>query len=225
MECRWRKIRILVISMMVTIFLAGCGNKPLENATEEHSSLATDQTIVDEWKTIVPPPPPELKTVTIDAKTTALLILDMQTALCKNPRSIASIPKINQLLSEARKKGVVVIYSLTTAGKPADIVPELAPAIDNPIVKSSVDKFYNTDLDKIMQDRGIKTVIITGTAANGAVLHTTTGATLRGYQVIIPVEGMSANDPYAEQYTAWHMLNSPGTRNRVTLTKVNLISF
>jgi nicotinamidase-related amidase len=224
-KCHWKKIKILVIGLMLTMSLAGCTNKPPEHASEDHAAATADQTIVDEWKTIVPPPAPELKPVTVDTKTTALLILDMQTALCKNPRSIASIPKINQLLSEARGKGTFVVYSLTSTGKPSDIVPELTPVPDNPIVKSSVDKFYNTDLDKILHERGIKTVIITGTAANGAVLHTATGATLRGYQVVIPVEGMSANDPYAEQYTAWHMLNSPGTRNRVTLTKVSLINF
>jgi nicotinamidase-related amidase len=223
-KCHWRNLRILVIGLMVTMSLTGCVNKPPEHASEDRAGATAGQTIVDEWKTIVPPPPPELKPVTVDTQT-ALLILDMQTALCKSPRSIASIPEIKQLLSEARGKGRFVVYSLTSTGKSADIVPELAPAPDDPIVKSSVDKFYNTELDKILHERGIKTVIITGTAANGAVLHTATGATLRGYQVVIPVEGMSANDPYAEQYTAWHMLNSPGTRNRVTLTKVSLISF
>jgi len=225
MKSSWKKFRLLIICLMLTISLAGCANKSPEHASEDHAKATADQTIVDEWKTIVPPPAPELKAVTVDTKTTALLILDMQTALCKNPRSIASISKINQLLSDARGKGTLVVYSLTSTGKSSDIVSELAPALDDPIVQSSVDKFYNTNLDKILHERGIKAVIITGTAANGAVLHTATGATLRGYQVIIPVEGMSANDPYAEQYTAWHMLNSPGTRNRVTLTKVSLISF
>ena len=47
----------------------------------------------------------------------------------------------------------------------------------------------------------------------------------RGYNVIIPVDCMSANNPYSEQYTAWHMVNSPGTKNRAVLTKVSLISF
>ena len=225
MKRHWEKFRILVIGLMLTMSLLGCANKSPEHAAEDHAGATADQTIVDEWKVIVPPPPPELKPITVDTKTTALLILDMQTALCKNPRSIASISKINQLLSEARGKGTVVVYSLTSTGTPSDIVPELVPAPDDPIVKSSVDKFYNTDLDKILQQHKIKTVIITGTAANGAVLHTATGATLRGYQVVIPLEGMSANDPYAEQYTAWHMLNSPGTRNRVILTKISLISF
>jgi nicotinamidase-related amidase len=221
----WKKFKILIIGLMFTIILAGCANKSPEQVSEEHTETTTNQTIVDEWKTVVPPQAPELKPITVDTKTTALLILDMQTSLCKNPRSIASIPKINQLLSEARGKGMFVVYSLTSTGKPSDIVPELAPAPDDSSVKSGVDKFYKTDLGKILHERDIKTVIITGTAANGAVLHTATGAALRDYQVVIPVEGMSANDPYAEQYTAWHMLNSPGTRNHVILTKVSLISF
>jgi len=220
-----KEIKALVIGLMFTVFLTGCMNKSPENAKEEQANTKADQTIVDEWKGIVPPAPPELKPVTVDSKTTALLILDMQTALCKNPRSTASIAKITPLLNEAREKNMAVVYSLTPTGKTEDIVPELKPIPNSPIVKSSVDKFYNTNLDKILQERGIKTVIITGTAANGAVLHTATGASLRGYQVILPVEGMSSADPYAEQYTAWHMLNAPGTRNKVILTKVSLINF
>nr|WP_242977183.1 isochorismatase family protein [Clostridium botulinum] len=92
-------------------------------------------------------------------------------------------------------------------------------------MKSNVDKFYKTNLEKILQEKGIKTVVVTGYAANGAVLHTGTSSAFRGYNVIIPVDCMSANNLYAEQYTAWHMLNSPGTRNRAVLTKVDLISF
>jgi hypothetical protein len=36
---------------------------------------------------------------------------------------------------------------------------------------------------------------------------------------------MSATDVYAEQYVAYHMLNSPGTRRNATLTKADLIKF
>jgi nicotinamidase-related amidase len=184
----------------------------------------TDQTIIDEWNTIPTPPAPELKTVTVDPKTTALLVLDMETSICKNPRCIASISKINKLLSKAREMGMLVVYSLTEMGS-MDIAWQIAPLLGDPIVKSTVDKFYKTNLEKILQDKGIKTVLVTGFAANGAVLHTATSAAFRGFDVIIPVDCMSANNPYAEQYTAWHMLNSPGTRNRATLTKINLIHF
>jgi nicotinamidase-related amidase len=184
-----------------------------------------DQTIIDVWNTISTPPAPELKSVAVDPKTSALLVLDMETSICKNPRCLASISKINKLLTKSREMGMLVVYSITQMGNPSDIAWELTPLPGDPVVKSTVDKFYKTNLEIILQERGIKTVVITGFAANGAVLHTATSAAFRGYNVIIPVDCMSAANPYAEQYTAWHMLNSPGTRNRATLTKVNLISF
>lgn len=186
---------------------------------------AADRTIIDEWNTVPIPPAPGLKPVTVDPKTTALLILDMETSICKSPRCIGSIPNINSLLTRARKNNMLVIYSLIPMGNPSDIFRQLSPLRGDPIVKSTVDKFYKTNLEKILQKKGIKTVIVTGYAANGAVLHTATAAAFRGYNVIVPVDTMSAVNPYAEQYTAWHMLNSPGTRDRATLTKVNLISF
>jgi len=48
---------------------------------------------------------------------------------------------------------------------------------------------------------------------------------MRGFKVIVPVDGMSAGSLYAEQYTSWHLINAPGSRKRTTLTKFNLIEF
>nr|WP_281418271.1 cysteine hydrolase [Clostridium simiarum] len=185
----------------------------------------TDQTIIDKWNTVSPPPSPELKSVAVDPKTSALLILDMENSICKSPRCIGSIPNIYNLLAKARKNHMLVVYSLIPRGNPMDIFKQLAPLPNDPIVKSSVDKFYKTNLEEILQKKGIKTVIITGYAANGAVLHTATSAAFRGSNVIVPVDCMSADNLYAEQYTAWHMVNSPGTRNQAVLTKVSLIKF
>jgi hypothetical protein len=39
------------------------------------------------------------------------------------------------------------------------------------------------------------------------------------------VDGMSAGEAYAEQYTCWHLANSPGTRRRTTLTRTATIVF
>jgi nicotinamidase-related amidase len=80
-----------------------------------------------------------------------------------------------------------------------------------------------TDLEKILMDKGIKTVIVTGTAAHGAILYTASGAAFRGMQVILPVDGMSAENTYAEQYTAWHLANAPRVSSKVILTKIDLI--
>lgn len=185
------------------------------------------QTIVDEWAAVKAPPAPELKSVTIDPKTTALLVLDMMKQNCNNerrPRCIASIPKVRKLLVEARVKGMPVIYSLIRNTTAADVLSEVAPLGGEPTVTSAADKFFGTDLEKILREKGIKTVITVGTAAHAAVLYTASGAVLRGMQVVVPVDGISDN-AYAEQYTAWHLTNASTISNRVTLTKIDLIRF
>jgi nicotinamidase-related amidase len=83
----------------------------------------------------------------------------------------------------------------------------------------------NTDLEKILKEKGVKTVIVVGTAAEGAVLNTGAGSALRGFKVIVPVDGVSSSTTYAEQYTAWHLGNSPRVGPQVTLTKTELIGY
>ncbi len=187
---------------------------------------AAAQTIVDEWAAVKVPPPPELKPVTIDPKVTALLILDIQPQTCnaeRRPRCLPSVPRIQGLLAQARAKGVAVVYSLAAGGTAADIFKEVAPVAGDPVVLSGPDKFFGTDLEKILKEKGISTVITVGTASHGAVLYTASGAALRGLKVIVPVDGISADNTYAEQYTAWHLANAPRVGAQVTLTQINLI--
>jgi len=189
-------------------------------------SMAQTKTIIDEWASVQAPKPPELKTVTLDPKTTALLSLDFVKQTCnaeRRPRCLSSIPAAKRLLDESRSKGYLVVHSVTTASNPADIIPDVAPKDGEPIVKAAADKFFKTDLEKILSDKGIKTVIVVGTAAQGAVLNTASGAAFRGLKVIIPVDGMSAENTYFEQYTAYHLANAPGVGQQVTLTRVDMI--
>jgi nicotinamidase-related amidase len=189
------------------------------------STTASAQTIVDEWANVKAPPPPELKPVTINPKETALLILDLVKQICgPRPRCVASVPKVQRLLTEAREKGVQVVYSL--AGQTvADILPDVALRAGEPVVSSGPNKYLNTDLEKILKERGIKTVIVVGSAAEGAVLNTGAASALRGFKVIVPLDGMSSSTTYAEQYTAWHLGNSPRVGPQVTLTKTELIGY
>ena len=64
-----------------------------------------------------------------------------------------------------------------------------------------------------------------GTQVQTAVLHTAAEAALRGYKVIVPVDGMSGDSLYPEQYTAWHLANTQRVKQQVTLTKVDLIGY
>jgi nicotinamidase-related amidase len=186
-----------------------------------------DDSIIDKWSEVKAPDPPELKPVEVDPRVTALLILDIEeltTNMERRPRAVASVPRIKTLLVEARKKGMTVVFSTTGRGTPDTILPEVKPTESEPVVKSSVDKFFGTDLEKILKGRGITTVIVVGTAAEGAVLHTATAAAMRALDVIVPVDGMSSSTLYAEQYVSWHLVNAPGSRRRTTLTKINMIT-
>ena len=177
---------------------------------------------------IAVPPPPQPKAVTVDPKVTALLVLDIQTQNCnpeRRPRCVASLPKIQRLLQQARSKGMPVVYSLTRDANPTDIRSEVAPTGGEPVVKSGPDKFFGTELESILKDRGITTVITVGTAANGAVLYTASGAAFRGLKVVVPTDGMSADDVFIEQYTAWHLANAPLVSRQVTISRSDLIQF
>jgi nicotinamidase-related amidase len=190
------------------------------------NTLVAAQDVIAEWNSVKIPPAPEIKDVTVDPKTTALLLLDFNKQTCnaeQRPRCIASIPKMKKLLDYSRSKGVAVVYSLSAGAVPGDIAPDLAPMAGDPVVTSGPDKFMGTDLEKILKEKGIKTVIVTGTAANGAVLYTASGAALRGMQVIVPVDGMSAGNVYAEQYVAWNLVNAPRISAVTTLTRVERI--
>jgi nicotinamidase-related amidase len=194
--------------------------------------------IIDEWSNVKAPPPPELKSVTLDPKTTAVLVIDLIKQTCndqRRPRCVASIPKIEKLLAAARASGATVIYTLFPSPSPAtfpnpvisDNLPAVAPKGNEPVVTSFVDKFINgekdTGLQKMLKDKGITTIVPVGTVAHNGVLFTSVGAAFRGFNVIVPVDGMSGNNAYEEQATA-HILTS-SIVYKVTLTSIDMIKF
>jgi nicotinamidase-related amidase len=212
--------RILFVLRMVATIAAIASSLVVESARA--------QTIIDQWNSVNVPPPPPLKAVTVDKSTTALLMLDFNEQTCnmqRRPRCIASIPKVKTLLAAARTAGLPVVFSLGGGGKPADIAKDLAPTANEPVVSSGLDKFQGTDLEKILKEKGTKTVIVVGDAANGAVLYTASSAAVRGMKVIVPVDGISADTLYAEQYTVWHLVNAPVIGPAVTLTTIDQVAF
>jgi nicotinamidase-related amidase len=190
---------------------------------------AQADSVIDEWAAVKVPPPPELKPVSIDAASTALIVMDISTQSCtveKRPRCVATLPKVQKLIGAARAKGILVIYTLAGTSKRTDIIKEVAPLeAEQSLSGAGPDKFVGIDLDAILKGKNIKTLIAVGTAAEGAVLHTAAGAAFRGYDAVVPVDGMSSSNIYAEQYTAWHLANAPRLADHVKLTKVDMIKF
>ena len=192
------------------------------------ASASSAQTIVDEWASVTAPAAPELKKVKVDPKTTAFLVLDLVKQTCnaeRRPRCLASLPKVQKFLAAARSHGMPVIYSLVPNAKASDIAAEVAPLGTEPMVATIANKFIRTDLDKILKEKGITTIIPVGTTAQGAVLYTASEASFLGYKVIVPVDGSSAESTYAEQLTAWTLANAPGVGQNTTLTRFDMIEW
>jgi nicotinamidase-related amidase len=186
------------------------------------------QTIIDEWQSVQIPPAPALKEVTVNPKTTALLLLDFVKQTCNDkvrPRCVASLPATQKFLAEARAHHVLVVYSYIFGGSFADTLPAVAPKGKALSVQSGLDKFLHTDLEKILKDHDIKTVIVTGTTAQGAVMHTGDEAALRGFNVVVPVDGVSAESAFSELYVAYNFTHAPLVASKATLTRFSMIKF
>jgi nicotinamidase-related amidase len=196
--------------------------------------------IMDEWDSVKIPPPPELHRVTIDPKTTVLMVMGFVDNSCnttRRPRCAATIPQVAKLLTEARNHGVLIVHSVPTGNPSADdIVKELRAVPGEMVIPPNgpnkflpydleFNKYPDFDLDKAFHEHNIKTVITVGTQVQTAVLHTAAEAALRGYKVIVPVDGMSGDSAYPEQYTAWHLANTQRVMQQVTLTKIDLIEY
>jgi nicotinamidase-related amidase len=186
--------------------------------------------ITTEWATVNPPPVPELKPATVAPKTTALLVLDLMKANCgTRPRCLATVPNVKKLIDAARSHGMMVFYTLVGQTPTVEnmVDANLAPRPGEFVARGGADKFIGSDLETRLKEKGIKTVIVTGTSAQGAVVGTSNGAVQRGFNAVVPVDGMSSEDPYNEQYAVWHLFKG-GPANltqNVILTRSDLIKF
>ncbi len=189
--------------------------------------MSDEITIVEEWTRVKVPNPPVLQEVKINPKETALLVLDVQKSNCskeRRPRCVKTLYKIQTILEKAREREMTVIFTLTSAASKADMRREILPKKGEQIIKAGVDKFFNTELEKLLKEKKTKAVIIVGTSASGAVLSTAIGSAVRKLVTVIPIDAISATYPYEEQYSVWHLANSPGTRRSTILTKINMIT-
>lgn len=210
----------LIAAMILTLL-------PALSANAQRADPGLERSVIELWNTCTVPRAPELKPVALDPRTTAYLVLDIEELTCNEvsrPRCLKAVPGIAAFLEKARAAKMPVVYSLTRRGTPDTILPSVQPRANEPVVQASVDKFVGTDLEKILREKGVKTVVVTGTAANGAVLHTAVGAAIRGFDVVVPVDGMPGTTLYEEQYTAYHIVAAPGIRDRSRLTRFGLMT-
>jgi nicotinamidase-related amidase len=194
------------------------------------ATAARSQTLIEEWGTAKFPAPPALKPAKLDAKETAVLAMDFTKQTCspeRRKRCADQVATVQKFIAEARSKGALIIYSVAVPNSvPADILPALTPAAGEQVLPPlGSDKFINSDLEKTLKDKGTKTVVAMGTQAQTSVLHTGATAALKGFKVVVPIDGMSADEVFPELYTAWHLSTAARISANVTLTKFDMIGF
>jgi ureidoacrylate peracid hydrolase len=131
------------------------------------------------------------------------------------------IPRLKPLIGLCRSRGIPVIYACQAHrrdGSDAGLMAEIWPSVrerralikgtegvevyeeirpqegDIVIEKRRYSAFYNTDLELILKNKGVDTLIIVGAATNIGCESTARDATNRDYRVIFPSDGNIARD-------------------------------
>lgn len=140
----------------------------------------------------------------------ALIVVDMLEDFVNGAlacdRAKALVPRIALMCDAARAKKIPVIFANDAhikgvdnelkfwgdhaiAGTPgAQVVPELHadPEKDFIVPKRHYSAFFGTDLNVLLKDLGVDTVIITGLHAHMCCRHTAADAYQYGYNVVVP---------------------------------------
>ena len=186
-------------------------------------------------QTLQMPAMPAPARVTLNSKTTALIVLDFVEDICAAQPKCKSqmLPAVIPFMQRVRKAGLVVVYG-TRAQNMAHWLKEVAPAEgDIKIVSTAQDRFYNTDLEKLLKAKGITTLVLVGWKISGSVTYTSVGAMIRDYTVVVPVDTTAATTDYETAIGFYNVLNS-GNANltnealkpkSATLSHTDLIAF
>lgn len=146
--------------------------------------------------------------------TKAIIVVDMLNDFIygklKCERAHRIIPNVKKLLEKAREKKVPIIYSndahlpidkeLGVWGQHgmkgtegAEVIADIKPQkVDYVRDKRAYSGFFATDLDMLLRDLDVDTVIITGLHTHICVRHTSADAFFRGYKIIIPEDGVDS---------------------------------
>ncbi|MCI8329699.1 MAG: cysteine hydrolase [Oscillibacter sp.] len=159
----------------------------------------------------------------------AILVVDMVNDFCEEGGSMILegskevYGTIAGLIAEGRKCKCPIIY-LNDCHRPgkydqefdkrlphcidgtwgAEVVAPLAPREEDYCIKKRrFSGFFQTDLDLVLRELGVKTVIVTGVVTNICVRSTCHDAFFLGYHVVVPEDCVRATGPREQESTLW----------------------
>jgi nicotinamidase-related amidase len=145
----------------------------------------------------------------------AIIVVDMLhdfvRGALKCERAERIVPNLQKLVVFAREKRIPVIYSNDAHLKEIDgefklwgphaidgdagaqVVEELKPlATDFVVKKRRYSGFFETDLDLLLRELNVDTLILTGLHTHLCVRHTAADAYFRGFRLIVPEDAVEA---------------------------------
>ena len=148
-------------------------------------------------------------------------------ATFETPGARAMIPRLDSLIGFAREHGMPVIWTQSDHRPPFgglmlrkfppiakgvlwpgdssfDFYPKVKPRPGEReycIVKHKFDAFFETPLDAILRNHGVRTLIVTGTATNACCESTARSAFMRDYQVAFPSDANATFDEAMHEAT------------------------
>ena len=159
--------------------------------------------------------------VTIECQRGVVGVAGALSALADEVRSCGLLSRVGRVLAAARAAGSPVLHGtvvrrvdgggssvncrllaaarkskgpgLLAGSEPAMLAPELGPAEGDYVVARhhGISLFHDSELDSILRSLGVRTVVLLGVSVNVAVTGTTIEAVNRGYQVVVPADGVA----------------------------------
>jgi nicotinamidase-related amidase len=167
--------------------------------------------------------------VTLDAATTAVIVLDLHIKAC-DPGHVGHslIHSVPGFLARAREASVPVIFIVPAwdKGLPEERIAEpMARRGDEPVLyPHAYDKFAGGEMQPLLEKWGTKTLVFLGGSANFSMLYTaSTAARIHGYSVVVPVDGIYAHSDYEMEYALYQFTVIPRMHDKFSFTTLNNI--
>jgi nicotinamidase-related amidase len=172
----------------------------------------------------------------IESDSAAVVVADMQNGFCHPdgslyaPPSEEAIEPVSDLVEEARKNGVQVVFTrdahppeqfddahhydeferwgehVIEGSWDAELIDEFeVRERDKVVVKHTYDPFYQTELEGFLESRGITELVICGTLANVCVFYTATSAGIRDYRPVVVEDALGYVEEKHKEYAVEHI--------------------
>jgi len=167
--------------------------------------------------------------VKVNPKKTAVIVVDLLNDFMKEGGSMVLaegmvvVPPIKQVIEKAKAAGTLIVYVKDNhrKGVPdkeflirephciegtwgAEIIDELQPLDDDYVIKKRrFSSFFQTELDLILRNHDIETLIVVGVVTNICVRSTVHDGFFLGYKCIVPKECVMATSEREQESSLW----------------------